>query len=96
MSEPIPDWWDKIQKAYAQQGHIVISAVVPLRFGHVVKFADVPGSDGNHTRMLDQPFVVTGTATRDEFIAQSKLIGWDRLGEPDAPSWGHYYRATTD
>jgi hypothetical protein len=93
MSEPIPDWHVNIQKFYEKQGFLVFASLVPLPCGYIVRTAHMPGVGGNNNRVLPQPFSIIASASREEYLAQSKLLGWC---EPDVPSYAHYYRAVTD
>lgn len=51
---------------------------------------------GFHFELGGQPFVVTGEATREDFIAASKAAGFDFMDAKDVPASYTFLRVTTD
>jgi hypothetical protein len=82
-------WRDSAARIVATLGHLIIWSAKPKNIGEVLHNLDTSECI---EKTADQPFVVIGEATKEQFIRQMAVGNWptDRL--PDV----YYYFVQTD
>ena len=82
-------WRDSAARIVAALGHLIIWSPKPKKIGEVIHNL---GTSECIEKIADQPFVVIGEATKEQFIRQMAVGNWptDRLRDV------YYYFVETD
>lgn len=91
--------YEALQRVYGIRGYVVVVTAIPDPIGTIYKGITDPGG-----QRVDQPFVVRSATTREDAMAQYRMVRdswegsqWDQLqAESYLDANPYCYRCTTD